>query len=202
MIMVAIQAAHGDALPVSLQLPSHITVFAAVVRLDRKTTVSPQLALGTETVRRLQQRHQQSGTNRADRRNLAQQLHGRMLATLAQQIASRFLAHRLQQIQLLIQPFRSPANSGLRDLGQPLRAMPRGIDGRTTTRNGPASIESLDPSHDSRSIRRGKEAMTTPWRSVQDAEKANETVAWQALPCRLAGVAYPNTEKSALAHVI
>jgi hypothetical protein len=26
--------------------------------------------------------------------------------------------------------------------------------------------------------------MTTPWRSVQDAEKANETVAWQALPCR------------------
>jgi hypothetical protein len=29
--------------------------------------------------------------------------------------------------------------------------------------------------------------MTTPWRSVQDAEKANETVAWQALPCRLAG---------------
>jgi hypothetical protein len=42
--------------------------------------------------------------------------------------------------------------------------------------------------------------MTTPWRSVQDAEKANETVAWEALPCRLSGVAYPNTE--ALAHVI
>jgi len=36
--------------------------------------------------------------------------------------------------------------------------------------------------------------MTTPWRSVQDAEKANQTVAWQALPCRLQGVAYPNTE--------
>jgi hypothetical protein len=29
--------------------------------------------------------------------------------------------------------------------------------------------------------------MTTPWRSVQDAEKANETVAWQALPCRMVG---------------
>ena len=26
--------------------------------------------------------------------------------------------------------------------------------------------------------------MTTPWRSDQDTEKANETVAWQALPCR------------------
>jgi len=34
------------------------------------------------------------------------------------------------------------------------------------------------------SLRRGKEAVTTPWRSVQDAEKANGTVAWQALPCR------------------
>jgi hypothetical protein len=32
--------------------------------------------------------------------------------------------------------------------------------------------------------------MTTPWRSVQNAEKANEIVVWQALPCRLAGVAY------------
>ena len=30
-------------------------------------------------------------------------------------------------------------------------------------------------------LRRGKEAMTTPWRSVQDAEKADEAVAWQAL---------------------
>jgi hypothetical protein len=29
--------------------------------------------------------------------------------------------------------------------------------------------------------------MIAPWRSVQDAEKANETVAWQPLPCRLAG---------------
>ncbi len=29
--------------------------------------------------------------------------------------------------------------------------------------------------------------MTTPWRSVHDAEKVNETVAWQALPCRLSG---------------
>jgi len=32
-------------------------------------------------------------------------------------------------------------------------------------------------------LRWGKEAVTTPWRSVQDAKKANGTVAWQALPC-------------------
>lgn len=42
--------------------------------------------------------------------------------------------------------------------------------------------------------------MTTPRRSVQDAEKANETVAWQALPCRYRG-SRPKTEKLALAHV-
>ena len=33
--------------------------------------------------------------------------------------------------------------------------------------------------------------MTTPWRSVQDAEKANDTVACHAV---YQGVAYPNTE--------
>jgi len=44
--------------------------------------------------------------------------------------------------------------------------------------------------------------MTTPWRSVQDAEKANETVAWQALPCRLSGVRVSKHKKLASAHVI
>jgi hypothetical protein len=55
-IMVVIQAAHGHALLVSLQLPSDIAVLAAVVGIQRETTVSPQLALGTETVGRLQRR--------------------------------------------------------------------------------------------------------------------------------------------------
>jgi len=44
--------------------------------------------------------------------------------------------------------------------------------------------------------------MTTPWRSVHDAEKANETVAWQALPCRLSGGRVSKHRKLALAHVI
>ncbi len=86
----------GDALPVSLYLPSDIAVLAAVVRLDCETTVSPQLALGTETVGCLQQGNQQGGTNRTDRRNLPQHFHGIMFAALSQQIASRFLAHRLE----------------------------------------------------------------------------------------------------------
>ena len=49
-IMVVIQTAHGDALPVSYQLPSHPAVLTAVMSLDCETTVSPQLSLGTEIV--------------------------------------------------------------------------------------------------------------------------------------------------------
>ena len=48
--MIVIQTAHGDALPVSYQLPSHKAVLTAVVSLDCETTVSPQLSLGTEIV--------------------------------------------------------------------------------------------------------------------------------------------------------
>src|SRR6202166_775941 len=115
-IMVVTQATHGHALPVSLQFPSDIAVLTAVVGLQRETTVSPQLTLGTETVWRLQLRNQQGRTNRTDRRNLAKQFHGMMLAALGQQIASRLLTHRLQQIQLLIEPFGPETNSGFRDL--------------------------------------------------------------------------------------
>ena len=78
-IMVITQAAHGHALPVSLQFPSDIAVLAAVVGLQRETTVSPQLTLGTETVWSLQLRDQQGCTNRTDRRNLAKQFNGMML---------------------------------------------------------------------------------------------------------------------------
>src|SRR5260370_29025269 len=69
-IMVVAQAAHGHALPVSLQFPSDIAVLTAVVGLQRETTVSPQLALATATVWRLQLRDQQGCTNRTDRSNL------------------------------------------------------------------------------------------------------------------------------------
>jgi hypothetical protein len=66
-----------------------------------------------------------------------------MLAALTQQVASRFLSHRLQQIQLLIEPFGPQTNSAFCNLGQPLCAMPRCVDGRTATRNGPASKSAL-----------------------------------------------------------
>jgi hypothetical protein len=113
-------------------------LWGSSVRLDRKTTVIPQLALGTETVGCLQQRYQQSGTksdrSRGSGAAMSQSL---MPAALLKQIAARLMAHRLEQIQLLIQPFPPPVNSRLRDLGQPLRAMSRGIDGGTATGNRP-----------------------------------------------------------------
>ena len=52
--------------------------------------------------------------------------------------------HRLQQIQLLVVPFGSPANSGFLDLGQPFGTMPRGIDGGPATGNGPAAVQTVD----------------------------------------------------------
>jgi hypothetical protein len=56
----------------TLQLSSHVTVLRAVMRLNRETAVGPQLSLGAETMRGLDQRDEQRGSDRADRRNLAQ----------------------------------------------------------------------------------------------------------------------------------
>ena len=50
------------------------------------------------------------------------------------------------------EPFGPQTNSGFCNFGQPLCAMPRCVDGRTAIRNGPASIECFDPSHDSADI--------------------------------------------------
>jgi len=80
-IMVVIQTTHRDALAVALQFPAHNAVLAAVIRLDGKTAVCPELALGTEAMGCLQQDHQQGGANRTNGRNLAKQVHRRMLAT-------------------------------------------------------------------------------------------------------------------------
>ena len=71
-IVVVIQTANRHALAVALQFAAYGAVLPAVAGLDCETTVGPQLALGTKTVRGLQQGHQQGRANRADGRNLAQ----------------------------------------------------------------------------------------------------------------------------------
>jgi len=53
-IMIAIQATHRDAFAVALQLPAYHAVLAAVIRLDGKTAVCPELPLGTEAMGCLQ----------------------------------------------------------------------------------------------------------------------------------------------------
>jgi hypothetical protein len=82
-IMAVTQTSHVMPLPVSLQFPSHTAVLAAVAGLECETAVSPQLSLGAEMLRRLQQRDLQRHTNLTDRRDLAKQCHGRILVASA-----------------------------------------------------------------------------------------------------------------------
>ena len=68
---MVVQTTHGDALAVALQFAAHGAVLAAIVSLHGETAVGPELPLGAETMRCLQQRHQQGRANRTDGRNLA-----------------------------------------------------------------------------------------------------------------------------------
>jgi hypothetical protein len=60
-ILVVTETAHANPFLVTNQLSLHIAVLAAVVSFDGKSPVVPQLSLGSESVRRLQQGHQQCG---------------------------------------------------------------------------------------------------------------------------------------------
>ena len=71
-IMILIEPTNLLGLLRTLQLSSHVTVLRTVARIDRRSAVCPQLPLGAETMRGLDQRDEQRGSDRADRRNLAQ----------------------------------------------------------------------------------------------------------------------------------
>src|SRR5215469_1137158 len=79
-IMVAVQPTDGLGLFGAFQLATDEAVFPAGVGSECQATVGPQLPLGTETVRSLQDRNEQSGADRADRRNLPQQSRSGMFA--------------------------------------------------------------------------------------------------------------------------
>src|SRR5215813_5678799 len=98
----------------------------------------PQLPLATEAMRCLHPRQQQSGTNRADARNLAQYFHRLMFPALGQKFSSHLAAQTLQSIQVLIEQFRSAVHAGLPNLVQPLLPIARGIDVGPPTGNAPA----------------------------------------------------------------
>src|SRR6267142_2135159 len=98
-------------------------------------------------MRGLDQRDQQSGPDRTDVRNLAQQFRGSMFSALGQQILPHGLAQSSQSIELLVEELGPPAHAGFPDLVQPIRAMAWCVDLLTPTENAPTSIQSLDTIH-------------------------------------------------------
>jgi hypothetical protein len=90
-IVIAIQPTDRGRLLRAFQLSLDVSMLGTAVRLDPKPAVGPQLALGAETVWGLDQSDQQSGPDRADERNRAQQFPRFMLLGLGQQFAPHFL---------------------------------------------------------------------------------------------------------------
>lgn len=80
MIVVAAESANGQSFLGELELSALETIFPTGGGRQCQADVGPQLALGTKAIARLQQRHEQSGANGADRRNLPEQFHGGVLA--------------------------------------------------------------------------------------------------------------------------
>src|ERR1700682_6236259 len=129
------------------QLPFHITMIGAAVRLDGKTAVSPQLPLGAEAMRCLQNRDQLGCTDRPNRGDLAQQFRRLVFRALGQQLAPHLLPQRTQLIELLVVELRPAAHTRFADLAEPLRAIARRIDLLAAAGNRPTAIHRLEPRH-------------------------------------------------------
>src|SRR5207237_537976 len=128
-------------------LPVDTAVIGAALGLDAKSAVRPQLPLGAETVRGLQNAKQYGGPDRTDRGNLAKPFPGLVFLALRQQLPPHFLTHHPQRIELLIVKLRPPAHSRFADLPEPLGTMARCIDLLAGTRNGSTAIAALHPRH-------------------------------------------------------
>src|ERR1039458_4254853 len=122
-------------------------MIGAAVRLDSKTAISPQLPLGTETMRCLDDRDQQGRPDWTDRGNLAEQLERLVLPALGQQFAPHLLAQRPQRIELLVVELRPAPHSRLSDLAEPLGTIARRIDLLTGAGNGPTAVHRLEARH-------------------------------------------------------
>src|SRR5271166_1040981 len=152
MIVVAVEATQPNWLLAPLQLSFHVAVLRTIAGLQPKTAVGPQLSLGSETKRSLDQRGHESSSNRTDRRNLSQQLCRAMFAALLDQISSYHSMQSSQGIEFLVEELGPTAHPNFLNLVQPFRTVARGIDRRAGTSNGPASIECLESIHNSGEI--------------------------------------------------
>src|SRR5437016_6303318 len=92
-------------------------------RSSSQTPVGPELPLGAKAVGCLDQRNQQSPANRANRKNLAEQIHGLVFPALGQQITPHFLTQNIQRVELLVVKFGATAHAGFHDLAESLRPM-------------------------------------------------------------------------------
>src|SRR6516164_5899026 len=110
MIVVLIEPAQRRWFLGTLQLSTHVPVLRTVAGVDRQSAVRPQLPLGAEAMWGLDQRDQQSGAHRTDRRNLPQQFRGPMFPALSQQIPPHGLTQRSQSIELLVEELGPPAH--------------------------------------------------------------------------------------------
>src|SRR5713101_3973298 len=159
-IAIRVQPANRNLLLCPFELSFHHPVIGAAVRLDAQPAVGPQLPLGPEAVRGLQNAQQLSRTNRADRGNLAEAFPSLVLLAFCQQIPPYFLAQQSQRIQLLVVKLGPPAHSRLADLPNPLGPMAGCIDLLAGTGNGPAAVQRLHSRHDSSKIFRNREITT------------------------------------------
>src|ERR1700690_4644712 len=147
MIVIPIESAYRHELLGSSELSLQNAVFAADGSLQSQTAVGPELPLGAEAMRGLNESDQQSCSDRTNRRNLAQQIRRVVLLALPQQIASDLLTKSLQCVELLIVELCPAAHAGFGDLGQPFVPMAWRVDSLAGAGNRPASVESLQPVH-------------------------------------------------------
>src|SRR6202171_5007490 len=111
MIMVNVETAQRRWFPRMLQLSPGVPVFAAAPRPQAQPAVVPKLALGTETMRCLNQSDQKGDPDRAQPGNLFEELTGGMLPAFRQQLLPRFLPCFHPKVELLIGLFSPTAHA-------------------------------------------------------------------------------------------
>src|SRR5258708_11904372 len=98
MVVILVQAANEHLLFAAPHLAFDVVVFPAVAGFQSQSAIGPELSLGAETMRGLDQSHRQSRANWPHGGDLAQFGSDGMLATLRQQFTPGLLAQGLQHI--------------------------------------------------------------------------------------------------------
>src|SRR5262249_31274725 len=144
MVMVSVETAQCRQPVGMLELSCGEPVFSATPRLQGQPTVGPELSLGTETMRCLDQSDQKGNPDGSQLGNLSQKFMGWMLPAFPQQLPSGVAPDLQQDIELLIELLGAATHARFRQLLQPSAAMARGINFFTCTASG-SHLSSLSP---------------------------------------------------------